>query len=462
MDTLMESLSFLIGIVFRVLPFGIMFALGLLIPALVVLMYSRFAAGLVIIFGMYLIDVLLMGSGGLHVGMMLYYTDIALGLVASAVLLRLMFAQDFPLRHRGWILFFAIFCVNLIIGLAIHGSSAGVQARPSFYYIAAGLYAMSFPMDERRLRLVFNAFSFIAFIFACLSAYRWVVYYLPITSLLPQGGVYNIDGPIRVIYSSSSLVIAQVLVVGMFFAAVARGFTIAKYLAPVLFGVTLALQHRSVWLAALAGVLVFFILMRSKSGSMASQLLLLAGIVVVTATPMLLSDKMSGVAQQVSMSANRALQGESTTGARWNNWKATLEQWSHGGVKTVLIGNNYGGDTTRIVENGNSGSVKITYAAHNLYVETLTNFGVFGLLAFLAANWYVLAGLYRIHRDGGGSAETDVLLVLMVMQLTYYVAYGADYLQCFIFGVSLAYVAGYKVTSPSVNSPLQPHNARLA
>lgn len=462
MDILMESLRFLMGIIISVLPFVIMFALGLLIPVLIVLTYSRFAAGMVIIFGMYLIDVLLIGSGGLYVGIMLYYTDIALGLVAFSVLLRMFFAQDFPLRHRGWVLFFVIFCVNLILGLAIHGSTAGVQARPNFYYIAAGLYAMSFPMDERRLRLIFNAFSLIAFIFVCLSAYRWVVYYLPITSLLPEGGVYNIDGSIRVIYSNSSLVIAQVFVVGMFFAAVARGFTIAKYLAPVLFGVTLALQHRSVWLAALAGVLVFFMLMRSKSGSMSSQLLLLAGIVAVTATPMLLSDKVSGVTEQIGMSANRALHGESTTGARWNNWKATLDQWSHGGIKTVLIGHNYGGDTTRIVENGNSGTVKITYAAHNLYVETLTSFGVLGLLAFFAANWYVLLGLYRIHRDGGDSAETDVLLVLMVMQLTYYVAYGADYLQCFIFGVSLAYVASYKVSSSSVNVLLRPHSARLA
>ena len=35
-----------------------------------------------------------------------------------------------------------------------------------------------------------------------------------------------------------------------------------------------------------------------------------------------------------------------------------------------------------------------------------------------------------------------MLLVLMAMQLAYYVPYGTDYLQSFIFGIALAYVAG--------------------
>lgn len=458
----MEIISFLVGVAFTVLPFLIVFVLGLSIPALVVLLYSRFAVGLVMIVGMFLVDWLFMGSGAINIGFTFYYTDFVLGLVAFVAVIRLVVARDFPLRHQGWLLFSVVFCMNLMIGLATHGSTAGVQARPDFYFLAATLYAMSFPMDAQRLRHVFNALSWAAFILVILTVYRWVVYYMPITDLLPEDGVYNVDGPMRVIVSSCALVIADVFVAGLFFSGVARGFTLAKYMGPILFGVTLALQHRSVWLAAMAGVLMRLMLGRSKSGSATSQLLLLGGIIAVTAMPMLLSDKLSGVTEEVGMSANRALNGESTTGARWNNWKATIDLWEHAGIKTVLLGHNYGADTTRVVENGASGFIKITHAAHNFYVETLTSFGVLGLLAFLSAIWYVVRGLYRIHRDGRGGVEAEVLLVLMAMQLAYYVAYGSDYLQSILFGVAFSYVAGFKIISPSVISPAQPKRVKLA
>jgi hypothetical protein len=458
----LEFIYSLLGIAFTVLPFLIMFALGLGIPALAVLVYSRFWAGLILIFGTFLAEVLYMGLGALNFGFSLFFTDITLGLVGFAAVIRALVVKEFPLRHRAWLLFCAVFCVNLMIGLATYGSTAGVQARPSFYVIVSVLYVMSFPMDGPRLRQVFNALSWTGIILVILTVYRWVVYYLPITSLLPDEGSYNIDGPMRVIASSSALVIAEVLVAGLLYSGVARGFAIAKYLGAVLFGVTLALQHRSVWLAALAGVLMRLMLGRSKSGSLASQMLLLAGIVFVTALPMLFSDKMSGVSEQVGKSADRVLKGESTTGARLDNWKATIDLWAHAGIKTILLGHSFGADTTRYVDNGASGSLKINFAAHNLYVETLTSFGAIGLLAFLAANWYVVGGLYRIHRDGRGGVEAEVLLVLMVMQLAYYVAYGANFLQSVLFGVALSYVAGFKVISSSMTSPAQPKRARLA
>lgn len=458
----MEIISFLFGLAYTVLPFLIVFLLGIGIPALLVLLYSRFVVGLVMVAGIFLVEKLYMGSGAIYIGFAFYYTDFVLGVVAFIAVMRLLFAQDFPLRHRGWLLFCVVFGVDLMMGLATNGSTAGVQARPSFYFIAATLYAMSFPMDGQRIRQVFNALSWIAFILVILAVYRWVVYYTPITDLLPEGGVYNIDGPMRVIYSDSSLVVADVFVAGLFFSGVAYGFTIARFLGPVLFCVTLALQHRSVWLAALVGVLVRLMLGRSKSGSLTSQLLLLCGIIVVTTLPMLLSDKFSEVTNEVSMSASKALNGESTTGARWNNWKATIDVWAHGGIKTILIGPSFGGDTTRIVENGSSGSIKITYEAHNFYVEMLTYFGVIGLLALLTVIWYVVSGLYRIHRDGRGGVEAEVLLVLIAMQLAFYVAYGSEYLQSIVFGVALSYVAGFKVVSPSVSSPAQSKRVRWA
>lgn len=427
---------------FLIIPFLLMFVLGLLVPAIIVLSYSRFGAGSALIVGVFIIDALSMGYGGVSLWFNLFYPDIVLGLIALVVGLRLVFAPDFPKKNRAWMLFCALICVSLLTGLVSYGSLAGVQVRPYFYFMVAGSYAMSFAMDERRLRLVFNALALTALVFICLSAYRWVVYYTPISSLLPPGGTYNVDGPIRVIKSGETLVIAQVLVAGFFYVGASQGFTAARLFSPVLFGMVVVLQHRSVWLSALVGVLTRLLLGRSKSGSTLSQVFLLVFIVAVTAVPLVVSDKLSGLAQQVEGSAARALAGQDTTGERLSSWREIVKKWYGAGVRSIVIGQSFGSDTSRYVQDSRGETRKINYTAHNLYVQTLFNTGLLGLLAFLAATWYVVGGLYRICRDGRGGTEAEVLLVLMVMQLAYYVPYGTDYLQSFLFGIALSYVAG--------------------
>lgn len=316
-------------------------------------------------------------------------------------------------------------------------------------------------MDERRVRLTLNGLMAVAVSLLLLTAYRWVVYYTPITALLPPGGIYNPDGAIRVIRSHEALVLAQVLVGGLFFAAASRGLHVALWLSPLLLGSMLALQHRSVWLAALVGGLARFLVVRSKQSSTASQLLLVVAIVGITSIPLVFSDKLSGVTQQVQHSAERALGGRDTTHERFSNWKSMIQLWYQGGPKSIVIGQSFGADSSRYVEDEKGSSRKINYYAHNLYVQTLYNTGLAGLTAMLAAFSYVVRGLYRLNRDGVGGVETQVLLVLMIMQMAYYVPYGTDYLQGLLFGVALSYVAACspRKAPVSVNAPVAPSQA---
>ena len=73
--------------------------------------------------------------------------------------LRLLFVSEFPTKNHAWLIFCAAICISILTGLVSYGSTAGVQARAYFYFMVAGLYGMSFPMDEKRLRLVFNAYQ---------------------------------------------------------------------------------------------------------------------------------------------------------------------------------------------------------------------------------------------------------------------------------------------------------------
>jgi uncharacterized membrane protein len=81
----------------------------------------------------------------------------------------------------------------------------------------------------------------------------------------------------------------------------------------------------------------------------------------------------------------------------------------------------------------------------------LTSFGVIGFAAFVVVFAQVLRGLWRLSqaRDEG-SPPSALLLVLIAMQLVYYVAYAVDFMQYLVLGMALAWVAGHeRVAGPN-------------
>ncbi len=441
----MPSALTLFGYVLAALPYIAATALGVLLPALGVVCYARFGAGVALICGMFAIEALYMEVGGLQFGIAIYVTDFVLVFVAAVAALRWLAATDAPRRHWGWVVFTLVFFVSLGLGLGAYGTAAGVQARPYFYFLVAASYAITFDIDAKRLRLLLNVLVVIAVLLMGITAYRWTVYYLPITELLPPTGAYNNDGSIRVIRSYEALVLAQVLCLVMFLSRAARGLALARALGPLLLGVVIVLQHRSAWIAAIAGAMAAILIARSQKGRSIGRIALVVGIVVVTALPLALSDRFSTVNQQVGASAASAIDGRGTASERAESWSEIIGQWATGGPRSIVIGQSYGTDPARYVHDQTFGGVrKITYTAHNFYVQTLFNTGLVGLLSFLFAAGYVLRGLYRICAEGTAGVEADALLVLVIMQLAYYVPYGVDYLQSLIFGTALAYVATHQ------------------
>lgn len=426
---------------------------GLLIPTILLMSYTRFGVGLIMVCGIFVLDTITMGDGGIRFVLNLYYTDMVLGLIALVAVLRMVCARDAPHKNPAWLWFCGFVCLSMSLGLVTFGSAAGVQARGYFYFMVASVYAMSFSLTEARLRQIFDAFTLTAVILVMIAIYRWIVFYTPIPSLLPPGGRYNIDGEIRVIYSNHALVLAQVLVGGLFFATASRGFFIARMISPALLTTVLVLQHRSVWLAGIVGVLIRLLLGNSKSGSAVGQVVLLICIAGSAAVPMVFDSKLAGVSEQVGSSASRALSSGGTGGERLESWGEIVKNWYRAGPRSIAIGQSFGTDNTRYVHDSQGVTRKISYIAHNLYVQTLFNTGLLGLIAYLAANWYVMAGLYRICRDGRGGVECEVLLVLIAMQIIYYIPYGVDYLQSFLFGAALAYVAEKKAAMAHVVQP---------
>ena len=448
------------------LPYLLALLLGLVVPMLGVLCFSRFGAGLGVVVAMFAAEALYMYVGGISVGVSLYYTDLVLGFVCGVSVLRLGGASDRPALPRAWFVFVAVAAFSVMTGLASYGVGAGVQARPYFYFVAVALYGLSFQMDARRVGLLLNALAALAVLLVGLTVFRWTVYFTPITAWLPAEGVYNNDGPIRVVRSHEALVLAQVWVVSLFFARAAPGLRVLRALSPALLALVLVLQHRSVWVATLVGVLGSVLVTvflgqsggRGRRGSLLGQVLLCVAMLGVTAAPMLASDEFAGLGAQITRSAGTALAERGSAGERLNSWQEILLRWSAGGPRSLLIGQSFGTDPTRLVRDEAGALRRIEYTAHNMYVQTLFNTGLVGLGAFLLAAAYVLRGLYRIcaTRAEAAPVTAQALLVLVVMQLVYYVPYGTDYLQSLIFAVALSYVASHAAQARRAETPLRP------
>lgn len=431
----------LLPALYAVSPFVVAVLMGVLLPLLAMQCYRQFAVGMVVVGLSILIDAYFLQGAGIELGLKLYVADFALVLIGGIAAARWLSAADQPRRHLAWAVFAAVFFVGLAIGLGKAGTTAGVQARNDFYALAAATYAMSFPIAARQVRQLADALVVIALLLLVLSAYRWIVYYAPFPDLLPPEGSYNIDGAIRVIGSNSTLVIAQALLLGVFFSSTGFGAWAARLLAPLLLGGVVVLQHRSVWLAALVGVFVSLLMAGARQASRMKQMALLGVIGLVTALALLLGDSGSSLSGQLSRSASTALAGQGTAHARFENWRATLGQWVGEGPRALAIGRGFGGDTSRYVYTESGERREISFGAHNHYVAVLAGMGLVGFGAWIAMIAFAMRGLYSLCIRGDGATEAAALFMLMCTQLVYYVAYGSDYLQFLIFGAAVAYVA---------------------
>jgi len=441
----MSWLQFPLALLFSALPYVLAAGLGLGLALLGMLAYYRFTVGMLVIGATFVLETMYMSSGGLQLGIALYYTDLSMVFIAALAALRWLQQGGLSRHHWGWILYVMVFVVNLAWGLASYGTAAGVQARPYFYAIAIASYAMSFPLEERHLRQLLTLMASASACFLLLCIYRWTVYYLPIPELLPEEGHYNVDGAMRVIRSNEALMVAQSLIVFLFVSGLGATAHWMRALAPALLGAVIALQHRSVWVASIAGVMFSLLVAGSNQRSRGRQLVLLVGTALLTAAPMMMSDQLAGVASQVSRSAQSGAAGEGTASERLQSWQEIVSAWSNDGPVALAIGRRFGSDTSRLVRDPSTGALRrIGYTAHNHYVQTLSSLGLLGLLAFLAAFTHAISGLYRLVRQGIGPGVSEALLVLLLMQAVYYIPYSTDYFQHLILGMALAYVASHR------------------
>lgn len=441
--------SWALWAIFNGMPFAVAVVLGLALPAFVLMLARSFEAGIVYLCVVLAIDAAVLQGGAIYLGIHVHPSDLAYGAFFVAALARWLFVHEpgqRPARSRSFLLLVALAVLGIVVGLATEGRRAGVQGREAFYALSCAGWAMSFAIDEQRLRRLLHGLAAICFVLLAVSAYRWVVYFVPVPDLLPPDGQWSPDVATRVIASHETLLLAQWLVLGLVFGTRGAGaLSLSRWMAPVLLAAVVALQHRSVWIALVVGLLVALAVSRRAQQSRPLQLATLLAAAMVVTVPLVLSERLAPLSQEIGQSAANAVSARGTVHARLADWRRELGSFVREKPQVWLVGRGYGRDTTRlhITETGERQVVR--FGLHNHYLSLLVHHGVLGLGAFVVLMGSAALALWRVLKaatpQDRGSSGAPLLLVLLGMGAAYHLPYGSDPVQHLLIGVAVAYAA---------------------
>lgn len=398
-------------------------ALVLLICAVFFLSKSP-RAGLFLIFGLYLLDAAYQSQmpGFTLVGVTVYPTDVGLGLLGLIGGGRLLS------RPQPWLWPVAALVLGVLFaalrGLELYPLQTVVNsARPTFYLLGATVYAAT--LDWGPVLRVWLSQQWLRFSLLILGV-GVVWFFLNLTGVATYS---EYQGTFRFLGAGYALLFAQTVVLAFLLAAHGDGRRV-MWTAYLMLAAVIILQHRTVWLAVLATVPLFLLTERRVRGPLMRGLLV-AGLAVAALAEFVFPSQLSSA---LSTSAT----SEGTFLWRLDGWAQLLSPERFGNPVSVLFGQPLGAGYERVV-----GGQVVHESPHNVYVQTLVDFGVFGLIAYLSLLWLVFR---RTGALGRWDPQFRALQLATAMVVVYGGAYTPPYIQGLLFGLGLC---ALRVARPS-------------
>lgn len=429
----------ILRVFFTALPSVIALVAAVLLVVFVFFAFRSSGFGMGSVFSLFIFQAVFPGFQGINLGVRIDALDLVTLMLGLVVLMRFAFVAEARHGLLTWYLFVACVLFSLVSGLVTQGTAGGVAARPYFYGIVTCSYALTFRGDIRLFRQLLGGMAWSGLALFALVMMRWVITYLPIPALLPPGGQFaSVEASLlRVVPSGEAMLLAQVVVVGLFFPALVPALRWLRAAMPLFLVMVLALQHRSVWAAFLAAVGARFAL--PQAGRKASMQLAAAALVLaVMAVPVALSGKFAGATADIGRSASRALALSDTVNFRFDTWKFTIGKWAGSGPLGLVAGLPMGTPMDRVLRSDEGNYTQVSVSAHNYFVQTLFNTGLLGLLAIVWVYGVVILNLVKGLRQAEFQPACSLMLLLLAAQLAYYVAYGVNFVQGLILGVAAA------------------------
>ncbi len=356
------------------------------------------------------------GSDVINLGVSVYVSDLAtIALFGIALLQLARYPSTFPLDAYPCIVLFVLLVLNFARGFTMYGlKEAGNMSRNMTFFLAPAFALMLLRpvLSVRAERLV----NWVVWGGLCLSAIallRWM-HVLP---MVAEAGDFR-QVP-RTLPSDYAIPIGQAFIAAGYRALAERKGIMWWVVAGLLGGVTLASQHRSVWVATILGFawLVFRSLRRISP--LRLTVIVLSGILglgcMTVATPKMLN----AVDALLTSNIHETEKSDSTWEWRVRGYDEAYERLVHSDVTDMLVGPPAGGVD-------NSGGTFASRHIHSRYVDTMANYGIVGLAALLL--WFVL--LWRKLRSPHASLKgkhgigaVACLEAMFIAELIYLIPY---------------------------------------
>lgn len=432
----METLS----IIFTVLPFifAFLLALGLCVLSVLFINNAMVAVGTMV--AIFLLETASMTPLAVNLGLWLYPPDFLVLLLLPAFFYRLVWLKKNSAIPPAWWLLGAVWLGLFAWGLAQYGTSAGVDFRPFFYLWLGGAYLATFAYDENFARSFLKFFVIMGVGICAIAYYRWTMgaidyeFHRDLERLDTTGVAL-----LRVVPANAAYIVTCALFVVAYQAVTDRSRQMA-WLFAILFAISvIAMQHRSVWMATLAGFVALGLALQQLKKGAGSKLFSMVLAAIVVLVLIVASGRFQGAVDSVEDQASRATSTTSGTFVgRVEGWQTLLKMWvGSGSAVTYLVGKPFGSGYERYASE--TGGAKIGYMPHNFYVQLLYRGGLVGLFAFLWAVGKGMATLWaKLRRKD--DALAPLVFAMMVAQLVYYIPYGIDYNQMILFGLLLGMI----------------------
>jgi O-antigen ligase len=336
----------------------------------------------------------------------------------------------------AWVALGGLIFLSLLLGIQGYGlGPAGNQARASgvlFFWSCAAYFSsfQDFPKAERALMrvLTWGGAAIVPLVFV-----RWGLELagIEVTARAREVGAQ----PFRVIPSEEAMFLASLMIV-LFRKALDLPAEASKWLwaaVVLLTALVLLLQHRSVWLAAVSGMLVLAMLDWQKVRKLTPYFAAAAVPAGLAVGAMLVKGSLDDTVAALSYS----VQNEGTLSWRVEGWLDLLAQWRNSGGVGKLLGEPFGVGFSRYLS---SLGVIVERSPHNSYLTLLLKVGILGLALFVLTYALCLKRLLALRRNVG-NGRADYLLAVLAAQSVYFMFYGPHIMQAVFFGAALSLCA---------------------
>ncbi|WP_081471329.1 O-antigen ligase family protein [Methyloversatilis universalis] len=405
--------------------------------------------GIFFVLGLFLVETWFVQLPAFSLGLNIYPQDLLFLGLAVIGAGRVVFGTNKCLPQTGWILFGFMLFVSLVIGYAQFKTKAGVDLRPTFYFWSTAFFISTFKVGFDEATRILKMYAWVGVLVLLIVVYRWLSDALGIGSVrFDQIGAGK---PLRVLTAGQTYYLAEMVLFFAYMFAM-RGKEQAKKWPwmVVPFGLAvLLLQHRSVWVATLVGLLVIYIGAPQLRERFRSYALVGTACGVFLLVPLLAAGFLDPVVDALGESVQEAFQTRNSTFTwRLQSTRELFMQWLTGGPKVHLIGKPFGSGYERYLED--LGHVT-DYSPHNLYIQMLLRVGLIGTFGLLLA--YVATALdmwkRRFEDVGDSPISPTPWAAVLVSSLIFFYPYGAHFVQGLFLGLAIALYRGKEKEIPA-------------